>query len=91
MIEAADFVPDWINPDNSDYRVFIHKGLLHFISFDKMSEDTKSLENSLSILYSNQSQTISGIDSHLKEIISHYPSKIYLDFHHCIIIFYLLT
>lgn len=90
MIEAADFVPDWINPDNSDYRIFIHKGQLHLISLDKMSEETKSLKNSLSILFSNQSQTIPDVDSHLKEIISHYPSKIYSDFHHCILCFILI-
>lgn len=31
LIEAAHFLPRWLNPDNSKNRVFVHKGKLHII------------------------------------------------------------
>lgn len=56
-----------------------------------MKEEEKSIEKSLSLLFSNQSQTITDIDSHLAGIISQYPSKIYSDFHHSIAFHYLFS
>ncbi|KAG0367732.1 SGT1 protein-domain-containing protein [Gamsiella multidivaricata] len=31
LIEAADHIPSWLDPDNSDNRVFIYEGNLHII------------------------------------------------------------
>eukprot|EP00795_Rhopilema_esculentum_P009084 gene9084-16738_t len=33
LIEAADYLPNWLNPDTSENRVYIHKGQLHVIPF----------------------------------------------------------
>lgn len=35
LIEAADFIPDWIDPENCDNRLWIRKGKLHIVSLDE--------------------------------------------------------
>ncbi|KAF9930045.1 hypothetical protein BGZ67_006001 [Mortierella alpina] len=41
LIEAADFIPSWLDPDNSDNRVFIHGGQLHIIPIALTTEEKK--------------------------------------------------
>ncbi|KFH74109.1 hypothetical protein MVEG_01322 [Podila verticillata NRRL 6337] len=41
LIEAADYIPSWLDPDNSDNRVFIHDGDLHIIPI-AVTADEKS-------------------------------------------------
>ncbi|CAO3565501.1 unnamed protein product [Mortierella alpina] len=43
LIEAADFIPSWLDPDNSDNRVFIHGGQLHIIPIAVTAEEKKRL------------------------------------------------
>uniref|UniRef100_A0A8C0HPS1 Ecdysoneless cell cycle regulator n=1 Tax=Buteo japonicus TaxID=224669 RepID=A0A8C0HPS1_9AVES len=38
LIEAADFLPKWLNPENSDNRVFFYKGELHIIPLSETHE-----------------------------------------------------
>lgn len=35
LIEAADFIPDWIDPENGENRVWIRKGQLHIVALDE--------------------------------------------------------
>ncbi|KAG0256791.1 hypothetical protein DFQ27_005496 [Actinomortierella ambigua] len=39
LIEAADHLPGWLDPDNSENRVFIYNGQLHIISPPAPGED----------------------------------------------------
>ncbi|KAG0335224.1 hypothetical protein BG000_007691 [Podila horticola] len=39
LIEAADYIPSWLDPDNSDNRVFIHDGDLHIIPIAITAEE----------------------------------------------------
>ncbi|XP_032551375.1 protein ecdysoneless homolog [Chiroxiphia lanceolata] len=38
LIEAADFLPKWLNPENSENRVFFYKGELHIIPLAETGE-----------------------------------------------------
>ena len=35
LIEAADFIPDWIDPENSEGRLWIRRGQLHIVPLDE--------------------------------------------------------
>ncbi|KAF9275907.1 hypothetical protein BGZ68_010379 [Mortierella alpina] len=75
LIEAADFIPSWLDPDNSDNRVFIHGGQLHIIPIALTTEEknrypatvgTKSkppmLQDALNMIRSSSnSQTVHGV------------------------------
>ncbi|KAG0027214.1 hypothetical protein BGZ82_009105 [Podila clonocystis] len=39
LIEAADYIPSWLDPDNSDNRVFIHDGDLHIVPIAVTAEE----------------------------------------------------
>lgn len=39
LIEAADFLPRWLNPDNSKNRVFVHEGKVHIIPIPSTPEE----------------------------------------------------
>ncbi|KAF9110245.1 hypothetical protein BGX27_006612 [Mortierella sp. AM989] len=39
LIEAADFIPSWLDPDNSENRVFIYNGNLHIIPIAVTAEE----------------------------------------------------
>ncbi|KAF9575770.1 hypothetical protein EC968_001557 [Mortierella alpina] len=41
LIEAADFIPSWLDPDSSDNRVFIYGGQLHIIPVAMTTEEKK--------------------------------------------------
>ncbi|KAG0333069.1 hypothetical protein BG004_000989 [Podila humilis] len=42
LIEAADYIPSWLDPDNSDNRVFIFDGELHIIPIALTKEEKNS-------------------------------------------------
>ena len=31
LIEAAESIPAWLNPDSAGYRIFIHQGSIHIV------------------------------------------------------------
>ena len=35
LIEAADFIPDWIDPENCENRIWIRQGQLHIVNLDE--------------------------------------------------------
>lgn len=35
LIEAADFIPDWIDPENCENRLWIRNGKVHIVSLDE--------------------------------------------------------
>ncbi|XP_010076766.1 PREDICTED: protein SGT1, partial [Pterocles gutturalis] len=94
LIEAADFLPKWLNPENSDNRVFFYKGELHIIP----QPETQEREWNLSAASPTISQALTLLSTHSEEFlaaepirtavykrISGYPEKIQASFHraHC--------
>lgn len=91
LIEAADYLPKWLNPDSSENRVFIYRGDLHIIpcptnvskvGFPK--EVVPVLPDALSLLSSHPEacRATSKISSAVKGRLKGYPEKIQTDLHH---------
>ncbi|KAF9097497.1 hypothetical protein BGX29_008063 [Mortierella sp. GBA35] len=47
LIEAADHIPAWLDPENSDNRVFIYQGDLHIIPIATTADEKKSFPSIL--------------------------------------------
>ncbi|KAF9137650.1 hypothetical protein BGX30_010020 [Mortierella sp. GBA39] len=47
LIEAADQIPAWLDPENSDNRVFIYQGNLHIIPIATTADEKKSFPTTL--------------------------------------------
>ncbi|KAF8925887.1 SGT1 protein-domain-containing protein [Dissophora ornata] len=47
LIEAADHIPSWLDPDNSENRVFIYERNLHIIPIATTAEEKKTLPPTL--------------------------------------------
>ncbi|KAG0378277.1 hypothetical protein BGX24_004297, partial [Mortierella sp. AD032] len=47
LIEAADHIPAWLDPENSDNRVFIYQGNLHIIPIATTADEKKSFPSTL--------------------------------------------
>ncbi|KAF9358414.1 hypothetical protein BGX26_001816 [Mortierella sp. AD094] len=47
LIEAADYIPSWLDPDNSENRVFICNGNLHIIPIAVTAEEKATFPSSL--------------------------------------------
>lgn len=45
LIEAANELPEWIEPDRMTNRVFLHRGELHIIGLEHMSIESKTVSN----------------------------------------------
>ncbi|KAF9924143.1 hypothetical protein FBU30_005837 [Linnemannia zychae] len=47
LIEAANYIPTWLDPENSDNRVFIYQGSLHIIPIPITTHEKKTLPTTL--------------------------------------------
>ncbi|XP_063048216.1 protein ecdysoneless homolog isoform X2 [Engraulis encrasicolus] len=94
LIEAADYLPKWLKPENSDNRVFFSKGQLHIIPCPSrpgevgLSQDqVPTLRQALALLSSNKEACLASlkIRSVLGKRIDCYPDKIQSNLHraHC--------
>ncbi|KFO83739.1 Protein SGT1, partial [Buceros rhinoceros silvestris] len=93
LIEAADFLPKWLNPDNSDNRVFFYKGELHIIPLSETDEEcdlsaaSPTISQALRLLFTRSEELLAAepIRTALYKRISGYPEKIQASFHraHC--------
>ncbi|KFP17955.1 Protein SGT1, partial [Egretta garzetta] len=85
LIEAADFLPKWLNPENSDNRVFFYKGELHIIPPSETQE--QEISQALALLSSRSEEFLAAepIRTAVYKRISGYPEKIQASFHraHC--------
>ncbi|XP_033835022.1 protein ecdysoneless homolog [Periophthalmus magnuspinnatus] len=91
LIEAADYLPKWLNPDTSENRVFIYRGDMHIIPCPTHSntvgipkDEVPSLAKALSLLSSNSDacHPSSKISSAVKMRLKGYPEKIQTELHH---------
>ncbi|KAM6306375.1 protein ecdysoneless homolog [Aegotheles albertisi] len=94
LIEAADFLPEWLTPENSDNRVFFYKGELHIIpplETDEQECDLSAaglpLSQALTLLSRRSEEFLAAepIRTAVDKRISGYPEKIQASFHraHC--------
>ncbi|NXW42938.1 ECD protein, partial [Nyctiprogne leucopyga] len=94
LIEAADFLPKWLNPENSDNRVFFYKGELHIIPLSETHEQEYDLSpasptvcQALTLLSTRSEEFLAAepIRTAVYKRISGYPEKIQASFHraHC--------
>ncbi|KFQ87166.1 Protein SGT1, partial [Phoenicopterus ruber ruber] len=94
LIEAADFLPKWLNPENSDNRVFFYKGELHIIPLSETHEQegdlsaaSPTIAQALTLLSTRSEEFLAAepIRTAVYKRISGYPEKIQASLHraHC--------
>ncbi|KAG7269073.1 hypothetical protein CRUP_017931, partial [Coryphaenoides rupestris] len=94
LIEAADYLPKWLNPESSENRVFIHRGQFHILPCPSRSstvgipKDTApSVPQALALLSSSAQDCLANpkICSVLGKRLQGYPEKITSNLHraHC--------
>ncbi|XP_029305328.1 protein ecdysoneless homolog [Cottoperca gobio] len=96
LIEAADYLPKWLNPDTSENRVFLYRGELHILPCPSksspvgVSRDEVPTEAQAAALLSTHPEACQAspkICSALKKRFEGYPEKIKAGLHraHCFI------
>ncbi|KAM9188224.1 protein ecdysoneless homolog [Mergus octosetaceus] len=95
LIEAAEVLPKWLRPENSDNRVFFYKGELHIIPLSETQEQDDcepsaacpTISQALRLLYTRSEEFLAAepIRAAVYKRISGYPEKIQASFHraHC--------
>ncbi|KAJ0097631.1 hypothetical protein Patl1_28332 [Pistacia atlantica] len=75
LIEAAFHLPRWLNPENSENRLFIRRGDVHLIP--KKSLPNPSLVDSLNFLinHEKESRAAEAVQNAIKSKISEYPER----------------
>ncbi|XP_051280789.1 protein ecdysoneless homolog isoform X1 [Dicentrarchus labrax] len=96
LIEAADYLPKWLNPDTSENRVFFYRGELHILPCPSKSSTVglskgvvPSVAQALALLSTHPEacQASPKICSVLRKRLEGYPEKIKTGLHraHCFI------
>ncbi|XP_053805086.1 protein ecdysoneless homolog [Vidua chalybeata] len=87
LIEAADFLPKWLNPENSENRVFFYKGELHIIPLSEqdwhLSAPCPTVPQALALLSTRSEEFLAAepIRAALYKRIQGYPEKIQASLH----------
>ncbi|XP_022251288.1 protein ecdysoneless homolog [Limulus polyphemus] len=85
LIETAEYLPKWVNPETSENRVFLYQGQLHLIPIARTPAEVTSLPSGTPALedaimavreYSTITVANQDIQNALKKRISGYPAKI---------------
>ncbi|KAL2083639.1 hypothetical protein ACEWY4_021412 [Coilia grayii] len=96
LIEAADYLPKWLKPENSENRVFFSNGELHIIPCPSRPgevgwswDQVPTISQALALLSSNKEACLTTlkIRSVLGKRLDCYPDKIQASFHraHCFV------
>lgn len=88
LIEAADYLPKWVNTDNMDNRVFIYKNHIHIIPPEMAPLDTKlELKTALKIITESceSTQASTDIEQAILKRIGSYPEKILTNIHKAVV------
>lgn len=97
LAEAANVLPRWLNPDNAEFRVWIHQGKLLIIprtsfSKDAAPEDTPAaeltLDTALRFIEDSPSRLLhlSDVQEEAFYRVQHYPQKIQDGLHHALVV-----
>ncbi|KAM8738233.1 protein ecdysoneless homolog isoform 1-T2 [Acanthopagrus schlegelii] len=91
LIEAADYLPKWLNPDTSENRVFFYKGELHILPCPSKSSPVgiskdvvPRVAQALALLSTHPAacQASPKISSAMMKRLAGYPEKIKTNLHH---------
>ncbi|XP_067222843.1 protein ecdysoneless homolog isoform X1 [Chanodichthys erythropterus] len=91
LIEAAEHLPKWLDPDSSENRVFLYRGELHILPNRTRSEEVgwpsdsvPAVGQALEVLHSHTESCLAKqpIRSALARRLDGYPDKIQQNFHH---------
>jgi hypothetical protein len=86
LIEAANALPKWLNPEIAESRVWINKGQLRIIPMEKGATATRNLtiKQALSVLSSDSTKLINSslIEEEAFYRIRNYPAAISESLHH---------
>uniref|UniRef100_A0A4W5NNG6 Ecdysoneless homolog (Drosophila) n=1 Tax=Hucho hucho TaxID=62062 RepID=A0A4W5NNG6_9TELE len=91
LIEAADYLPKWLNPESSENRVFLHRGELYILPCPSRSGDVglprdavPSVTQALALLSSHTQACLASpkIRTALGKRLEGYPEKIQANLHH---------
>ncbi|XP_063363700.1 protein ecdysoneless homolog [Cydia amplana] len=87
LIEAADYLPSWANPDSTDNRVFIYQGHIHVIPPNLQREAELKLKDALQMIACASDKTVASnaIQLSILTRIGNYPEKIYELFHRTVV------
>ena len=94
LIEAANALPKWLNPEIADYRVWINQGHLHIIPQQQEKGDlhaqysgSLTLTRAMEFLNKAKSQLLSDskIENEAFFRIQKYPNKTADNFHHALV------
>ncbi|XP_061693665.1 protein ecdysoneless homolog [Syngnathoides biaculeatus] len=96
LIEVADYLPKWLNPETSENRVFLYRGALHLLPCPSRSSQTgipkdvvPSVPQALALLSSQPEacRASSKITCALNKRMDGYPEKIAVSLHraHCFV------
>ncbi|CAM8881615.1 unnamed protein product [Rhodiola kirilowii] len=82
LIEAAFYLPRWIDPENSENRVFVRGGDVHIVPRDKLQNP--SLIESLSFLvrFEDKCRASEKVQMSIKNRIGEYPERARRNVHH---------
>ncbi|NXH94335.1 ECD protein, partial [Pachycephala philippinensis] len=90
LIEAADFLPKWLNPENSENRVFFYKGELHIIPLLEtpeqdcdLSAPCPTIPQALALLSTRSEEFLAAepIRAAVNKRIDGYPEKMQASLH----------
>lgn len=85
LIEAADYLPKWVDPDTSDNRVFIHQNHVHLIPMKTgpLPRDTPLIPEAIKVIrsYPYETKSTPEIQGAITHRIGGYPEKIFESHH----------
>ncbi|XP_060535573.1 protein ecdysoneless [Cylas formicarius] len=78
LIEAADFLPNWANPDTCENRVYFYDGKLHLIPPEDPENPSISISTALSMIWADPGifLTSDEIQNSIKNKLSNFPDNI---------------
>ncbi|CAG9771096.1 unnamed protein product [Ceutorhynchus assimilis] len=84
LIEAADYLPNWCNPEICDNRVYIYEGNIHLIPLQNPEQSEISVEKALQEIWTQTTSTLAhqDIQNSIRNKLSLYPDNIKSNFHH---------
>ncbi|KAL6478331.1 hypothetical protein MHYP_G00141660 [Metynnis hypsauchen] len=91
LIEAAEYLPKWLDPDSSENRVFLYRGELHILPNRMRSgevgwprDSVPSLQEALDVLHKHADHSLAHqrIRSAINHRLQGYPDKIQSSLHH---------
>jgi hypothetical protein len=80
LVQAAELLPDWLEPETSSNRIFIRNGRLHIIPLEKLSVKECTLENAIRCLLqhdNNNNSTLANRNIELEAFLrlKEFPTK----------------